>query len=148
MFNEKRIIFPPQVAVLSEWIIHGVDSPGLTCLHHSWPHHHVWMEHRSSPAPFCLLKAASALYRNLLTSISKVTTLNLSLLPNLFTFCISLGFVLFGLFYHCHYAAWLRVDYFVKLAAVRGVDLIPQRPDPLSLSAVQLSTGKKNANFP
>lgn len=36
----------------------------------------------------------------------------------------------------------------MKLAAVRAVDLVPHRPDSLSLSAVWLSTGKKNANCP
>lgn len=36
----------------------------------------------------------------------------------------------------------------MKLAAVRAVDLIFHRPDSLSLSAVWLSTGKKNANCP
>jgi len=113
--------------VIPGWITHGMDSPGPAFLHHSWPQHHICTEQRSShwhPAPFCLLKAASVLYGNPLTSLSKVSALNISLLPNLFTFCISLGFILFGLFYHRHYAVQLRVDYFVKLAAVRGADLI------------------------
>jgi len=44
------------------------------------------MEQRSSrwhPAPFCLLKAASVLYSNPVSSLSKVNALNISLLPYL-----------------------------------------------------------------
>lgn len=100
--------FYKQATVIPGRIIHGVESPGPAFLRHSRLQHYVRMEQRSShwhPAPFCLLKAASVLYSNLFIRLQKVSALNISLLLNLFIFFISLGFVLFVLFCHCHFAA-------------------------------------------